>query len=145
MEKKSFFWWFIFVLLCIWQFPQFLVSLVMIPFIGKLEVVGIRHFNICFKASKMYGGISLGPFSFVDSELTEVDYGIPHELDGHTVQSKILGVLYLFVVGIPSIFWATFSKAKCYYNFYTESWANKCANIETVHLKNGKCYCKLKK
>lgn len=138
MKNKTFIWWVIFVLLCIWQLPQLLVGLVMLPFLGKLELVADRHFNFCFKGEKMSGGISLGPLSYVSKYLAQNAPGVAHEVDGHTVQSKILGPLYLIVIGIPSILWATFQKKKCYYWFYTESWSNKCANLEVDE------YCNLK-
>lgn len=51
---------------------------------------------------------------------------------GHTIQSMILGPLYLFVIGIPSCIWAFtpyFQKLRSkgkysYYDFYPEKWAN---------------------
>ena len=138
MKEKTFAWWIIFVLLCIWQLPQFLVALIMIPFLGKLELVAERHFNICFKGEDMSGGISLGPFCYVSKYLAERKAETAHELDGHTVQSKILGPLYLIVIGIPSILWAALQKKKCYYWFYTESTANYFANLEVDE------YCHLK-
>jgi len=59
------------------------------------------------------------------------DYGdqhyrvLQHE-HGHTIQSKILGPFYLFVIGLPSIIWAgLFNKYReknnvSYYSLYTE-------------------------
>jgi hypothetical protein len=82
-------------------------------------------------------GISLGKFIFVprkaggsaDSFLLEHEYG-------HTLQSLILGPFYLFVIGIPSIVWASIYPSKRfpytkngYYAFYTEKWADKLAGI----------------
>ena len=51
---------------------------------------------------------------------------------GHTIQSLILGPLYLIVVGIPSTLWgflpACAAKRKneqvSYFSFFTERWAN---------------------
>jgi len=51
---------------------------------------------------------------------------------GHTIQSIILGPLFLFVIGIPSCVWAftpCFVKSRkegkhTYFDFYPESWAN---------------------
>jgi len=138
MEKKNFLYWFIFTLLAIWQLPQFIVALVMWPFLGRKELVADRHFNFCWKGEKMSGGISLGPFAFVSPN--SGDATIAHETDGHTVQSKILGPLYLFVIGIESIFWAWLydSKKYCYYDFYTEKNANFFAKLEVDK------YCRLK-
>ena len=52
---------------------------------------------------------------------------------GHTIQSLILGPLYLVVIGLPSTIWCfwpvtnTWRKTNqvSYFIFYTESWANQ--------------------
>ena len=128
MKDKSVIWWLVFVVLAVWQLPQLLVSLVMIPFLGKLELLADRHFNLCFIASDMVGGVSLGPLCFVSPRMTGPE-SVAHELDGHTVQSKLLGPLYLLVIGIPSLLNAWLGLTKCYYDFYTESWCNRCAGL----------------
>lgn len=94
------------------------------------------------------GGISLGMFVFVGErteefkkfyidergkEFTEEvqESLLVHEY-GHTIQSLILGPLYLFVVGIPSIIWCKCKKFVNYRkennvkycSFYCEKWAN---------------------
>ena len=72
-------------------------------------------------------GLSLGIFIFVGSDNKKL---LMHEY-GHSIQSLILGPLYLIVVGIPSLLWALlFSKYRknkniSYGKFYTEKWANK--------------------
>ena len=51
---------------------------------------------------------------------------------GHTIQSMVLGPLFLIVIGIPSALWAGLpslykmrkEKQISYFAFYTESWAN---------------------
>lgn len=56
---------------------------------------------------------------------------IVHEY-GHTIQSLILGPLYLIVMGIPSFLWAFIpylnkmrkEKNISYFSFFTEKWAN---------------------
>ena len=79
----------------------------------------------------MTGAITLGNYVFVglNSEYRET---VKHEL-GHTIQSKILGPLYLIIIGIPSIIWAAVHKKiapnKPYDWFYTESTANKLGNL----------------
>lgn len=138
MEKKSIFWWVVFVILTIWQLPQFLISLVMLPFLGKKKLVADRHFNFCWKCDRMSGGISLGPFAFVSPN--SGDATIAHETDGHTVQSKILSWLYLPIVGIFSLVhaWLHDSSKSCYYDYWCEKWANNCAGLKTDK------YCRLK-
>ena len=84
--------------------------------------------------------VSLGLFIFVSAN--PYYRGIPtkeetasrllvHEY-GHTIQSLILGPLYLIVTGLPSIVWASVpglrkmrrKKQMSYFAFYTERWAN---------------------
>ncbi len=82
--------------------------------------------------------ISLGMFLFVSVKYKEkpetIDlYGrlVVHEY-GHTIQSLVLGPLYLIIIGIPSFLWAALpflrimrrEKKISYYSFYTESWAD---------------------
>ena len=76
----------------------------------------------------MSGGISLGSFAFVSNNLAKKETSIRHE-QGHMWDSKVFGPLYLFIVGIPSIMNAAFDFTKCYYDFYTEKWANKHAGL----------------
>ena len=76
----------------------------------------------------MRGAVTLGCYVFVGLN-SEYRKTVKHEL-GHTIQSKILGPLYLIVIGIPSITYCGLRRIfpslrkKNYYNFYTERWAN---------------------
>ena len=132
MKKKGFFWWVVFILLCIWQFPQLIVALIMWPFLGKKKLVADRHFNFCWRGEKMSGGISLGPFAYVSPYSSTKPTTIAHETDGHTVQSKILGWCYLPLIGLESLLWAWLYNPQkhCYYDFYTEKSANFFAGLE---------------
>ena len=55
---------------------------------------------------------------------------VMHEY-GHIRQSRMLGWLYLIVVGIPSALWALFYNGpkEGYYRFYTERWADRLGNV----------------
>lgn len=128
MKEKSFFWWVIFIPLCIWQLPQLLVGLIMWPFVGKKKLVADRHFNFCWKGEGMSGGISLGPIAYVSERASNAV--IAHETDGHTFDSKLMGPLYLLIIGIPSFLNAAFDFTECYYDFYPERWANKHAKLK---------------
>ncbi len=77
----------------------------------------------------MHAGLSLGPFVFVPHDApTEL---VVHEC-GHTVQSLILGPLYVPVVVVPSLVWAGVpalhrwrrAHRVSYYALPTERWAN---------------------
>lgn len=93
-----------------------------------------RHkFAFVCEMPKSRGSLSLGCFIFVK------DYGnkylVNHEY-GHTLQSLLLGVFYLIIIGLPSFIWAAFFKGwrkrhgVSYYAFYTERWANRMVGQE---------------
>ncbi len=77
--------------------------------------------------------LSLGMFVFVSGELEGEAFErmFRHEY-GHTVQSLILGPLYLPLIALPSCIWCTFpcfeklrrEKSISYYSFFTERWAD---------------------
>ena len=131
------------IILYIWQLPQNLLGLLLIMFY-KPEYNIVFNENKVYFSSKMYGGISLGKYSIVskykyyNGNITKIlkDNTVLHESLGHGKQSKILGPLYLIVIGLPSIIWAGLygsvikSTKNGYYKFYTERWADKLANIE---------------
>ncbi len=124
----------IFFLLFLWQLTQNLVALLVMPFLGKLTFVDYRHYCVGFAGTrfpKNADGVSLGSFAFFHPDMSDDDFTIRHEMDGHTVDSKIFGPLYLFVIGIPSMMHILFiKKGADYYNFYTERRANKHAGLE---------------
>lgn len=78
------------------------------------------------------GSMGLGMFIFFGHQGSpETDAVIVHEW-GHTVQSVILGPLFLFVIGLPSVVWAytpRFEKLRKeknikYTDAYCEKWAS---------------------
>lgn len=133
MEKAGILYWLIYTLLFIWQLPQAIVGLVLLLFCKNKNVVTKRHYNTCIETSSISGGISLGPFCVVGESFKYFPAYIAHEVDGHTVQSKILGPLYLIVIGLPSFLCSIFVKSPVKYNnVYTEKWANNCAGVITT-------------
>ena len=74
-------------------------------------------------------GLSLGLFIFVWRRNND---GVRVHEYGHTIQSAILGPLYLLVIGIPSAIWANtpaleearIRNHRSYYRFFPERWAN---------------------
>lgn len=133
-----------FVGLFLWQLPQCIIALLMMPFLGKLTLLSYNNYCFLFKGTKMSGGISLGCFAFVSPSASKSNPTKAHEQEGHVKQSQRLGWLYLIVIGIPGITWAGLYKKlgyKNYYCFYTEKWANKLAGLET-YIRNGNYYLK---
>lgn len=88
--------------------------------------------------------VSLGMFVFVTKEpyfyeklkreytMDELSQRLLVHEYGHTIQSLILGPLYLIIIGIPSTLWGFLpcfnmkrrSKSISYFSFFTEKWAN---------------------
>lgn len=133
------------ILLWIWQLPQNLVGLLLILFYRPEHKVVLSNGNIAYFSTKMSGGISLGMYSIIDDYYWDRVKGDPvrvrelavtrHEGIGHGTQSRYLGPLYLLVIGLPSIIWATLYgpvipySLNGYYKFYTEKWADKLGGI----------------
>ncbi len=116
------------ILLWVWCFPQMLVGFI-VKNITKAKRKGY-HYEFTIKC----GSISLGEYIFLCPDHYGDRIVMRHER-GHRVQSRILGWLYLPVIGLPSIVWAgcfEWYRKKynvSYYNFYTEKWADKIAGI----------------
>lgn len=120
---------FIFVLKYLWQLPQNIIGLIyeLITSAEKFEV----NSDFTLYKNKLKGSVSLGDYIFIDKNSVTNNKIILHEL-GHRQQSLILGPLYLLIIGLPSIIWASlyslfpsiYNKYS-YYDFYTEKWANK--------------------
>lgn len=125
----------IFCLLFIWQFPQNLVALCWLPFAGRVRKIVYRNYCIVLsgKMPKNASGVSLGNFAIISADCAADERTLRHEVDGHTVDSKIFGPLYLFVIGIPSVlhllYRNRFAPHKPYDDFYTERWANRHAGL----------------
>lgn len=122
----------LFAILFIWQIPQNIVALCILIFSKNTRFLAYRHYCIALSTElpKKAGGISLGNFALIAPNCAQIDEIVRHEVDGHTVDSKILGPLYLFIIGIPSLLHLIFLKPhKDYGDFYTERWANRHAGL----------------
>lgn len=121
---------------CVWgalqTFVGFLLFLaVKLAWLSQKRSPKIYRWNGAVVTEWNYGGsVSLGLFIFVSQRGVQSNPRLlPHEY-GHFIQSMILGVLYLPVIGLPSIIWAglfgNYRKRhnKAYDWFYTERWAN---------------------
>lgn len=126
---------------CTWGILQTLLGLLLFLLHYKN-----RHFNYHGAIVTVWGtksSISLGMFVFVTpkpyfAEKFEGQIGVEelshrllvHEY-GHTIQSLILGPLYLILIGIPSTLWGFLGSGKRkekqipYGAFFTEKWANR--------------------
>ncbi len=112
-----------------WCLPQNLVGLC----ISLLCRHGkkMRFHGAFVTAWKFRGCTSMGSFIFMDERSMHYEPLLVHEF-GHTVQSAVLGWLYLPVIWLPSVMWFSLPvlrkyrkhRGVSYYSFYTESWAN---------------------
>lgn len=77
-------------------------------------------------------GVALGEYIIVNEEASETT--INHER-GHVLQSRLLGPLYLIVVGLPSITMNILTRLgvlriDMYYKRWPESWADKLGGVD---------------
>ena len=116
----------------IWQFIQNTLGIIYKGYLKDNIITRVDYSATDYECylTRSGGGITLGRFIFVNQHFTDLEETILHEI-GHVKQSRILGPLYLIIIGIPSISWAglrrlipTLKKIN-YYWFYTESIANK--------------------
>ena len=119
---------------CIWGLPQTLLG-----FAVFLLHVGRPHsfyHGAIVTVWKKRSSASMGLFLFIAenawSSPKRAERLLVHEY-GHTVQSLVLGPLFLPVVGLPSFLWAGLPvcqklrtrKNISYYTFYPEKWADR--------------------
>lgn len=125
----------------VWQLPQNLLGVLwknikknsIITEISNddIESVGAKAFLV-----KAGGAVTLGKYVFISQTYRDQGMTIKHEC-GHVKQSKILGPLYLIVIGVPSILhaWLNGYIGCCkkhkegYYHFFSEKWANRLMNL----------------
>lgn len=122
------------ILSFIWQLPQNIVALALLLVWRKRNLISSYKGCYAYTVYNFSAGVSLGNFCFVGrfyKDCPKVWYPyLLHEMKGHGYQSRLLGPLYLIVIGIPSFIHAKLCKNNdLYYNFYTERWANKIAGI----------------
>ena len=116
----------------IWQLPQNILGSLYKEYISDNIITRVNYDATDYECylTNSGGGLTLGRFIFVNQHFVYLEETILHEI-GHVKQSRILGPLYLIIIGIPSISWAGLRrlipalKKINYYWFYTESWANK--------------------
>lgn len=126
---------------CTWGGVQTLLGLIV--FLRHKNDPHFSYHGAVITRWKAISSVSLGMFVFVTDEpyfyeKLKAQYNMEelagrllvHEY-GHTIQSLILGPLYLIVMGIPSTLWGFLpacaklrSGGVSYFSFFTERWAN---------------------
>ena len=110
-----------------WGFPQSLVGLIV--YLCNLDKKHEVYRGCIVTRWGNRGSMGMGMFLFLGCDDPQVRV---HEF-GHSVQSLILGPLFLPVMGIPSFLWCNIpcfrrmrkEKGVSYYRFYPESTANR--------------------
>jgi hypothetical protein len=132
------------IVLFLWELPQNLLGIAYLLIKKARGSVINRDFDrrrIFVKVR--HGAVSLGLFVFWsdtgDSVFTLDERNRLHEY-GHTIQSRILGPLYLPVVGIPSVSRVIYAHRYYrkhgrewtgYYRGFPENWADRLGNVRS--------------
>lgn len=124
---------------CTWGLPQTLLGL--LEFIRHCKEPHYTYHGAIVTECKINLNLSLGLFVFVTAEnngikTERLQRVLAHEY-GHTIQSLMLGPLYLIIIGIPSWLWCNVpyfrnmrkKKQISYHSFYTEKWADKLGGL----------------
>ena len=125
----------------VWQLPQNLLGMLWKNIKKGNIITEISNDDIESVGAKAYlikagGAVTLGKYVFISQTYRDQSMVIKHEC-GHVKQSKMLGPLYLIVIGVPSILHAWLNdyigcdEESSYSHFYTEKWADKLMGIDT--------------
>lgn len=130
----------LYFLLYLWQLPQNLAGLIFVSIMYNDRTGFYIDFkgphpelpsSRIFLSDRMRGGITLGRYVVLALAYSQDYNAWAHEC-GHSIQSMILGPLYLLIIGIPSLIWAAWwnnSRGVSYYSFYTERWADRLGGV----------------
>lgn len=128
-------------ILIIWQLPQEIVGFLIWLILNenkKPVKTSIGPCKFYFLHRAKWWGVSLAHFIMLSYD--ETQWTLKHEI-GHQKQSRILGPLYLLLIGLPSISfnildriahknWKSYERINWYYNKLPwERWANELMGI----------------
>lgn len=128
------------VLLWIWQLPQNVAGFLISRTCRKRTKDNV----VFFTRNNFYrSGVCLGNYIILDYDCYrafDFEQTIKHEC-GHQKQSKMLGIFYLLIIGLPSLCgnlwdrtfhkkWFYFKRKQWYYNQPWEKWADKLGGVE---------------
>lgn len=124
---------------CIWELPQNLLGAAIAVWLQRRgAIVKWRRApwgGRLVVTSALCTGVSLGLFVFVGHRRGH--NLIAHEI-GHTVQSMLLGPMYLPLVGFSSVLWfwlherCGWHSSQSYYVFWTERWADRLGGVRRI-------------
>lgn len=131
-----------------WELPQTLVGFFYFLFVSATDKSATAAaYRGCISVGTSGTGVSLGLFIFYPRASVYDSYGYPfpafesnrtqdHEY-GHSIQSRILGPLYIPLVGIPSLFFNLLTRMRIlkredYYFRYPENWADDLGGVHRL-------------
>jgi hypothetical protein len=123
-----------------WELPQTILALFVWGFHEWSSRTQIRKWSwTVYCISSTFSGMCLGRFIFINTAGVKENTK-DHEY-GHSLQSLMLGPLYLLVVGVPSFFLSYITQVfradvLDYYNRFPEKWADKLGGIERNETKS---------
>lgn len=120
------------VLFFLWQLPQNILGLILLFYYKDEKIFHEFRGRRFYYTKEMCSGISLG--NYIVLKRKDNEDGIKHEY-GHSIQSRILGPLYLLLIGLPSllgnIYCFYYQKgSQWYYNQPWEHWADKLGGVQ---------------
>jgi len=126
-------WWRI-LLAFTWELPQTILALFLILLTRGDQRESMKYAIVFWR--QVYWGVSLGMFILLGRSYSGMlaDRTKKHE-HGHTIQSMMLGPLYLIVVGLPSIVFNILTRFRIlswgsYYTRYPENWADQLGGVD---------------
>lgn len=131
-----------FLFLFLWQLPQNVIGAICAFNYDKLHPYYTRDGELIYVYFKSWfrSGVSLGDIIILDniydkSVSIRTLYDAVYHEHGHQKQSRILGPLYLILIGIPSllgnlVFRLFKINSKYYYKQPWERWADKLGGVE---------------
>lgn len=143
--KAALYW----LIQCTWGLPQTLLGLVLM-LLHRGDERFLYHGAVVTRWQGR-ASMSVGPFVFLTADPFFADKFagqytrkelsdrlLVHEY-GHTIQSLLLGPLYLVIIGVGSTLWGWLpvcnrmrrEKQVSYFAFFTERWANACGEWVT--------------
>jgi hypothetical protein len=135
----------LFLLLFLWELPQNIggfVCLVVMHFSGRIRLGRLQQNRLQIETNSI--GVSLGWFIFYSHSLNRISRGmndcLMHEM-GHSFQSRMLGPLYLVIIGIPSLMRVAYARYyrkrkgiswTHYFDGYPENWADQLGGADLL-------------
>lgn len=127
------------IFIILWELPQNIIGIVLYFLVkGRIKKKEIIKKHIFCKVTGF--AISLGEFIFwTDDKNLIIELKQPNKVHeyGHAIQSKLLGPLYLIIIGIPSLgrniygilyYYIKKKIWRHYFDGYPEDWADKLGN-----------------